>query len=532
MKHTIKLLWITFLLFYPTLTKAQIGFLQLSNAQEQKYQHELNNLNSKAHTSLKPFLIRDLKENTSYDSLNKPYVKDSKFNNSLVGRKLFKEHLFTVSDTDYVLFLSPVFEFLGGQDQEANKNYLTNSRGVWAGGSIGKRFSFNATFYENQSTFPRYLDSTVNKTRIVPGTGRIKKTDGYDYAWATGSLNFELNKHFTFQFGNDKNFIGDGYRSILLSDNAFFYPSFKIITDVWKIRNTNIFAEMQDLTRIDQGDNEPFLRKFTSMHYLDINLGKRASIGIFEAVVWHGDSSGTRNFDLGYMNPFIFFRPVEFSIGSPDNVLLGLNGKYKLSSNYLLYGQIMLDEFLLDEVKAGDGWWANKQGWQIGAKGFNVFGVKNLYLQAEYNAVRPFTYSHRDVQGNYGHYRQALAHPLGANFYEVVGIARYDYKHLRVEGKINYAVVGYDTAGTNLGQNIFLPYGTRAQEYSNEIGQGDQHKIMWLTMSVYYEINPITHFSVFLEPSIRNDQSPSRTTNTVLIQGGLKTRLFNRYFDF
>ncbi len=528
-KHILTLICV---LAFAVSLKAQTGFLPLSNAAEQKFQKELNSIKSRAHTSMKPFLIKDLSENTNYDSLQKPSIKKCKFTSTLIGRKLFKEHLMQVEEDDCSLYFNPVFEFLGGSDPNHSKNYYTNSRGAWIGGEIGKRFSFNATFYENQSRFPYYLDSVVNFNRVVPGTGRIKRANDYDYAWATGSINFQLNKHFMFQFGNDKNFIGDGYRSLLLSDNAFNYPSLKIVTDIWKIRYVNIFAEMQDLTRYDLQDNEPFQRKYVSMHYLDLNLGKRASIGLFETVVWHSDSTGQRGFDLGYMNPFIFFRPVEFAIGSPDNVLLGFNGKLKLKNKNTLYAQLLLDEFLLKEVKAGNGWWANKQGWQLGFKSFDVFGIKNLYVQGEYNAVRPYTYQHRETAGNYGHYRQALAHPLGANFYELIGISRYNYHQWKVEGKLSYAVVGYDIAGFNFGQNIFLPYTTRVLEYGNKIGQGEKHKIMWSTLSMSYEFNPITHFCIFIEASIRNDQSVVKSDNTMLFQGGLKTQLFNRYYDF
>lgn len=129
---------------------------------------------------------------------------------------------------------------------------------------------------------------------------------------------------------------------------------------------------MQDITRRDQQDNNPFLRKYTSMHYLDLNIGKRASIGVFESVVWHNDTMGQRGFDIGYMNPFIFFRPVEFSIGSPDNVLMGFNAKYKITNKTTAYAQLLLDEFLIKEVRAGKGWWGNKQGWQIGIKSFDL----------------------------------------------------------------------------------------------------------------------------------------------------------------
>ncbi len=520
------------ILFFVSTAKAQLGFLPLSNIANAKYENGLYEIKNSSHTSFKPYLFKDLKSISSFDSLQSPLLPSSHIYSTYAGRKIFKEHLFVVNEDDYFLFLDPVMDISGGSDNYSNKSFNNNTRGANVGGSIGKRFSFNASFYENQSSFPYYIDSAVKLSRVVPGTGRVKGTGPYDYAWATGSLTYELNKHFTFQFGNDKNFIGDGYRSLLLSDNAFNYPHLKIITDIWKFRYVNIFAEMQDITRKDLQDNEPFLRKYTSIHYLDLNIGKRASIGVFESVVWHSDSASNRGFDLGYMNPFIFFRPVEFSIGSPDNVLMGFNMKYKISNHTTAYAQIILDEFLIKEVRAGKGWWGNKQGWQLGVKSFDLFGIKNLYGQLEYNAVRPFTYQHREVLGNYGHYAQSLAHPMGANFYELVAIGNYHYKRWNFEGKINYYVVGLDSGGYNFGQNIFLPYVTRANEYGNEIGQGDEHKIIIATLGIYYEFNPITHLSGFIEATNRNDHSDKQSINEMIIQAGVKTRLFNRYYDF
>lgn len=258
----------------------------------------------------------------------------------------------------------------------------------------------------------------------------------------TGTINFQLNKHFTFEFGQDRHFIGDGYRSLLLSDNAFIIPTLKIITDFWKIRYVNLFMQFHNLDRIDQNNSYPFESKYASMHYLDVDIGKRLTVGLFESVIWHADTNNnSRGFDFGYLNPFIFLRPVEFSIGSPDNVLMGLNLKYKLNKNSL-YAQIMLDEFLFDNVKSGNGWWANKQGIQAGFKSMDVFGVKSLYLQGELNYVRPYNLpASGDVMGSYSHHRAALAHPLGANFWEMVGIARYTYKRWNFDAKVSYAEV-------------------------------------------------------------------------------------------
>ena len=531
---------------------AQSAFIPLSNEVEQSFVRDMNRVGNGIHTSFKPYLRSDIvrasmstSEKTNFEEIDNGKVYDSlirynvrsdrKFNQRWIGRKLFTEHLVQVEEEDFRLYLDPVFEFAGGQDQENNRNFHTNTRGVWVNGSIGKRFGFNATFYENQSLFPMYLDSAARKSRVVPGQGRVKKfeTDAFDYAFSTGTINFQLNKHFTFEFGQDRHFIGDGYRSLLLSDNAFHYPFVKIITDFWKIRYVNLFMQLRNLDRIDQNDLYPFESKYASMHYLDVDIGKRLTVGLFESVIWHADTNNnSRGFDFGYLNPFIFLRPVEFSIGSPDNVLMGLNLKYKLNSKNSLYAQVMLDEFLFDNVKAGNGWWANKQGLQAGFKSMDVFGVKSLYLQGELNYVRPYTYQHRDAMGSYSHHRAALAHPLGANFWEMVGIARYTYKRWNFDAKMSYAEIGYDTSGTNWGQNVFLPYGTHQQEYQNEVGQGLKTKLMWASLNISFLLNPTNRMNLFLNLASRSAVQPNKTDNTILIQGGFRTNLFNRYYDF
>jgi hypothetical protein len=46
-------------------------------------------------------------------------------------------------------------------------------------------------------------------------------------------------KNFDLQLGYGKNFIGDGYRSLLTTDGP--YPYFKLNTTFWKIKYTNTY---------------------------------------------------------------------------------------------------------------------------------------------------------------------------------------------------------------------------------------------------------------------------------------------------
>ncbi len=519
--------------------QAQHFFLPLSNETMQKYDPWLNKVSSTTHTSVKPFLAKDLYRDTPYDSLANYTLKDTRFNKRWIGRKLFSEHFLQVKEDDVTLHVDPAFEFSAGRDLAADtsQNFYTNSRGIYIEGTIGKGFSFNASFYENQASFPNYMDSVVAKSKVVPGQGRIKRrTYPYDFAVATGTVSYQLNKHFAFQLGHDRNFIGDGYRSLLLSDNASPYPFLKIITDFWKIRYMNIFAVMQDLEALDDPswDDAAFDRKYGSFHYLDINIGKHATIGLFEAVIWKSDSvKGYRTFDFNYANPFIFFRPVENDIGSPDNVLLGINMKFKLNSNSQLYGQIMLDEFLLKNVKSGTGWSNNKQGLMGGFKSFNLFGVKNLHLQSELSYVRPYSYQHREPLGNYGHYRQSLAHPLGANFIESVNFLYYTYKRFDVKARLSYVKTGFDTAGVNHGQNIYYSYlQDKPHDFGNRVGQGLAATIMISQLTLSYTINPSYNLRFFVDVMARSAEYDRQTLNTLTVQAGIKTNLFNRYYDF
>jgi hypothetical protein len=526
----------------------QGAFFPLSRGMEQTIDPILHSPGNGVHTSFKPLLNRDVlsaaeghldssslaQQGTGIDSLllSSFPVPKSRFDSRWAGRHLRFSHLVQLNSDDLYLIADPVFEFTTGRD--GDRQVYTNTRGLRLAGSIGKRFGFDASFYENQSVFPFYLDSAVDQRYIVPGQGRVKNLgEGkFDYAFSTGTIHYQLNRHFTFAFGQDRNFIGDGYRSLLLSDNSFHYPFVKIVTDVWKVRYVNLFAELRDISR-GITDDSPFLKKYASMHYLDLEVGKRLNVGIFEAVIWHADTvGGARGFDLGYMNPFIFFRPVEFSIGSPDNVLMGLNLRYRITEKHVLYGQVMLDEFLLSNVRAGNGWWANKQGIQAGYKGFSLFGIPNLNVQAELNYVRPYTYQHREKLGTYTHYRAPLAHPLGANFTEGIGFVQYRFGRWQADARLSIAEVGLDTAGLNLGQDVFQAYNSYVNEYGNRTGQGLKTRVVWGEFNASYVVNPLYRFTVFAGISSRNESNTQGKRSMLLVQGGLRTNLFNRYYDF
>ncbi len=155
------------------------------------------------------------------------------------------------------------------------------------------------------------------------------------------------------------------------------------------------------------------------------------------------------------MNPVIFYSSIEQQTGSPDNALLGLDFKWNLKSGVSFYGQFILDEIIVSELTSSKGWWGNKYAYQLGGKYYNAFNIRHLDLQAEYNYARPFTYTHESIFTNYVHYRQPLAHPLGANFKEMLFIIRYQpFDRLFLTMKYIKSNYGSDPEGQNFGGKI------------------------------------------------------------------------------
>ncbi|HAT70043.1 MAG TPA: gliding motility protein RemB, partial [Flavobacteriaceae bacterium] len=400
--------------------------------------------------------------------------------------------------------------------------------------------------YESQGRFAGYYNDFARSLKpdggnpaIIPGRGIAKEfgEDAFDYPIATGYLSYSPSKFFNVQFGHGKNFIGDGYRSLLLSDNASPYPYFKLNTTFWKLKYTNTWMSLRDVRPAVTADGS-FRTKYMANHYLSINVSKRLNIGLFENVIWENDND--RGFDLNYLNPVIFYRAIEFSTGSRGgNAIIGLTGKYKWSDSFNTYAQLLIDEFSSGDITGGEGSYKNKIGYQLGIKYFNAFNVPNLIVQAEYNQVRPYTYSHNSITLNYGHNNQSQAHLWGANFREYIGILRYKHKRYYGLGKLIYGERGFDFKdGVVYGGNIFTSEDDRPADNGNNLLQGNKATSFYGELELGYIINPATNFKVYATAIYRDfsvDEDVSdviQTQNTVWLNFGVRTDLFNWYYDY
>ncbi len=520
--------------------------IPFTHTQYSRFDREMNLVGTNSHTAAKPYVYSDVSKYYDFKKVNKELLKGS---DSWWSRKLWDEHLVQVQGKDYWFTLDPVIDFSVGKNTNSDHDgTFNNTRGVYIQGGLGKKLNFSATVLESQGRFPDYFNQFAETLKpfgpdpgIIPGRGIAKrfKKDAYDYPVAEGYLSYAPADFLNIQFGHGKNFIGDGYRSLLLSDNATPYPYLKLNTKFWKIKYTNTWMWLRDV-RPEVTEDGAFLTKYMANHYLSWNVSKKFNLGLFESVMW--TNTNDRGFDINYLNPIIFYRAVEFSTG-PDagNAIIGLSSKYKWNDKVNLYGQFILDEFSLSDVKAGNKSWKNKFGFQLGAKYYNAFDVKNLLLQFEYNQVRPYTYSHNSIVLNYAHNYQSMAHLWNSNFKEAIIIGRYHYKRWSADAKIVIGTRGFDFNTTedsaNYGGDIFGDERERVSDSGIKIGQGNKTNIFHAELQTSYLLNPRNNLKVFTYVSYRDFNPEAQTTetiknNTLWFNLGVRTDLFNWYFDF
>ncbi|MDX1760843.1 MAG: gliding motility protein RemB, partial [Christiangramia sp.] len=498
-----------------------------------------------SHSASKPLRFSEVNKYYDFKKHRNEMLQDR---STYAGRKLWNEHLVRFQTDDYWFTLDPGFDLQIGKDFEQIDHEFTynNGRQFIVQGGLGKKFNFYSVIYESQGRFAEYYNRFAESIKpdggdpaIIPGRG-VAKTfmdDGYDYPVAEGYLSFTPAEFINVQFGHGDNFIGDGYRSLLLSDNPSPYPYLKLNTSFWKLKYTNTWMSLRDV-RPEVVNSGSYKTKYIANHYLSWNVSNRLNLGFFESVMWENDND--RGFDLNYLNPVIFYRAIEFATGADGgNAIIGLTGKYKFSNQMYAYGQWLIDEFSSGDVFGGEGSWKNKLGFQLGLKYFDAFKVDGLYLQAEYNQVRPYTYSHNSITLNYAHNNQGMAHLWGANFREFISIARYKRDRWYGFAKLIYGKRGFDfnEKGDFYGQDIYRNEEDRPFDTGVEIGQGNTTNSFYTELEAGYIVNPTTNLKLFASFIYRDfntkvDTPKNFDNSTTWINFGLRTDIFNWYFDY
>ena len=341
-----------------------------------------------------------------------------------------------------------------------------------------------------------------------------------------GRMSYSPNQFVNLQAGWDNQFIGEGSRSLFLSD--FGKPSGFAMTrlNFWRVEYVMLYQFLSEKNTLNQN-----VSKYATSHYISLNATRWLQFGVFESVVFSPkDTLLNRGFEPEYLNPMILFRPQEYQLGSSDNSLFGVDAKLKIRQ-FTLYSQLMLDEFNLADIKGRTRWWGNKYAVQVGIKAFKYFSNNTFFFRGELNVVRPYTYSHLSNLQSYTNQGTVLAHPYGANFSEILTELKWKNKKWEGELFVSYSLKGFDNDSLNYGGNIYIPYINRPlDDYGHKIGQGKGNNALRSMLRVSYNLIPEIHLQAFVEGHFRY--------NTFLVEPqaqfiiGIRSRLWNDYRNY
>lgn len=428
---------------------------------------------------------------------------------------LFNKPLIKIQDSAVFITIDPVFnltQFKSLNTSDSIASYR-NTRGFAIRGQIGSKLTFESLFTENQGFFPNYQHNFIQYYGIYPGQGRVKtfKTNGYDFAQAQGKITLKILKHWQCTFGNGKNIVGQGYRSLILSDATFSYPYLANQIRLGKyIKYTILQAWLQNLNRIPvyTTSEAGFKRKYLVAHYTQFFPLKGLDIGIYNSTLLNGYDSLKGN----SIPNILFFQPLPFlnqviARKTKPYFLSAVQASYNWSFVHV-YGQYTLD------LKG-------HSGYQLGT--MLKLKTKNILVSAciEQNKASTGLYQTPLGSNTYTHYNQSLAHPQGNGFYEnlisldILCFHRFGFYMKYIHTKLTSDSLLYPA------YNLISNETSNINHLNASIG--------YLEASAYAVLN--TWYNMTLYASWTNRIGPANS-NDRFLSFGIKSNLYREYFDF
>jgi hypothetical protein len=506
----------------------QTEYIPYSYQYYQTFDPNLYSNQTRTHTTLKNEFIADSLLKPVYDSIN----GNTTGKNMLLNSHLIDENYGAGSK----LYADVLPDLLAGEDFSAKHSVWLTSVGAQLGGDVSNEFHYYLNFFANNGQMPGYFAQYASSTGYISGEGSDRSPGSSTTYWYYSTFLFDYTpvKFLDIQAGKDNNFIGDGYRSVLLSNFAPNYPFFKATVSAGSLQYMIMYAYLANPANTDPVPSPANANKWGYFQYLDWNISNKISVGFFQNTM-----EATRNtngekigFNPSLAMPFTFLVAQDNIDNNPAKNLVGFTAKYKVFQHTILYGQFALNEFHASDILSGDGAIDNKSAYQIGFRGSDLFGIKNLNYLAEFNTARPFTYSSFDQSSNYSQDGQPLADPFGANFREWVGILNYRVKRFSFQGQINYAYYGLDENGDNYGQNIFQPYTSAYKAYGNYVGQGIRTNFYYAGGNVSYIVNPKNNLRFTLSSFYRETTNVDDNNRAFIFMVGIQSSFRDINFDF
>jgi|GEM_PF-2282927 len=446
---------------------------------------------------------------------------------TFAGRKLHNEHLIQATSEDYTLFIDPVFHFSAGRETGFSPYLYENTRGFRIGGSLSNTLYFSSELYETQSILPGYLEAFTDSFGIVPGLMRAKefKEYGRDYAYAYGTIAWRPFQSLQLMFSRDKLHFGHGYRSMLLSDNAPGATFFR--TDFSKNRWSYHFIlasyqnpSLGNIIDVPVSEMGGYQNKYANFIILTFKPTINSEISLFESMIWAPHHASFNALHWKHFNPVPLSKTLWYGLENENNAMTGIQMSVQLFRKIQCYGQFVVDEITTKR----------KTSIQAGVTIQHTHKNNHFSGLIEYNTSGAYTYSHTNPLQSYSHYHHSLAHPLGANFREILFQASFNRNRWTAFSLISFVNGGTDTPFETSGQSMYAnPSLTQWKGSIYPELTSTNSSVLLADLKIHYMINPSNKLNFFAAYSFRKTKNTLYPRNSSVFQAGISMNV--RFYD-
>lgn len=203
-------------------------------------------------------------------------------------------------------------------------------------------------------------------------------------------------KKFDILFGRFGSFWGPSNQPPVLSSTARPMDAFSLRLNWGRLNYTYLLARLERFIDSTAGRNTAvFHNRFFAGHRLDFRALDNLNLGFFETIIFSGEG---RSLELNYLNPLLFYHSAQLNENLDDNTFLGMDFSWYLFNRHKLYGQIMIDDYQIDENGSGDKE-PNEIGYILGIHSIDFLDYFDI--QIEYLKITNRTFNQRNPANRY-----------------------------------------------------------------------------------------------------------------------------------
>ncbi len=380
--------------------------------------------------------------------------------------------LFEVPDnTDNMRLFS-----LTAQNYRARQNIrLQDLPSLWGG-----------AYYQPSNLFGMVVMFNLDRAKAVDPAYSGKKWRGLAGDLETSAIYFTKDG-LSATLGRQRLFWGPQRVNLILSETTEPLDFFSIAYQKGKLQFSFLFARL-DQSRPDSMDYIRFPdRSFNDNRYfvghrLDILFNKHIRLGLFETSLFGGEGRAP---ELYYLNPLQFFHTAQLNENEDDNTILGLDFTIIPRKGLNCYGQLIIDDFQIDNSTHGDQE-PDEVGLMLGVMKTGRVASFSPDIKLEYVRITNRTYHQRDPRNRYLYRNKLIGHPLGPDADSLSMSVRFWLS----ERQITMFEMAYRRHGEG---SIYKPWDQPWSEY-----QGESYSEPFLTGTVEKTFFIAAHYGGYL----------------------------------